>query len=379
MPQKLPLKQRALNFFKDEPVLPPYVSRTLISERLPIIFPEGKPNRTYCTREMTASTVFAMLYIGAVEGADVWLGPVHVYRMTGAQAEDTTDEGRLGYRTNLRKKSYQVPGNRWYADNTREPIRDETLREGLLIVGAVIEKAGVPTTSGAPRYALKKDLAALFNPALVDEALRIAILTWQENHLSHSARARVSLMRAGTASKDGVLVYFPNGDTRRLVAGPSADISKAVVEVFAAKFLEAPGVIWLSESGNKTAHPDLKLASMIGLDIQAHKDLPDLILVDVGPAQPLIVFVEVVATDGAITPRRQEALYAITDKGGFDRSQVAFVTAYADREAAGYKKTMAGLAWGSFAWFMSEPDNLVILREGVRRLASLNCDIGETV
>lgn len=356
-------------------MLPPYTSRTLISERLPVIFPEGTPNRTYCIREITASTVFAMLYIGAIEDADIWLGPVHVYRMTDVQAENSADSERLAYRNNLRKKSYQVAGNRWYADNTREPIRDETLREGLLVVGAVIEKSGVPTTSGAPRYALRKDLAALFDPSLAGESFDLAVLEWQKNHLSHSARARVSLMRAGTAGKEGVLVNYPNGDTRRLVSGPSADISKAVVEVFATKFLEVPGVIWLSESGNKTVHSDIKLALSIGLDIQANKDLPDLILVDVGGAQPLIVFVEVVASDGAITPRRQEALYAITDKGGFDRSQVTFVTAYADRESAGYKKTMSGLAWGSFAWFMSEPNNLVILRSGIRLLTKLNVDI----
>lgn len=366
------LKLLAPNSSKDEVVLPPYISRALVSERLPMIFPEGTPNRTYCTRELAASTVFAMLYIGAVEGADVWLGPVSVYRMTDSQAADDSDAARLNYRMNLRKKSFQIPGARWYADNTREPIRDETLREGLVVVGAVLERGDVPTTSGAPRYALKADLAALFDPDLIDEALDAAILAWQATHLSHSARARVSLMRMGTAGKEGVLVHFPNGETRRLVAGPSSDISKAVVEVFAVNFLEKPGVVWLSESGNKVAHPDLKLASMIGLDIEAQKNLPDLILVDVGPVDPLIVFVEVVATDGAITPRRQEALYAITDKGGFKRSQVAFVTAYSDREAAGFKKTITGLAWGSFAWFMSEPENLVILQNGISRLASHN-------
>lgn len=352
-------------------MLPPYVPRALVSERLQRIFPEGTPNRAYCIRELAASTVFSMLYIGAVESADVWLGPVHVYRMTDLQAEDRSEISRLEYRSNLRKKSFQVPGNRWYADNTREPIRDETLREGLLIVGAVLERSDVPTTSGAPRYALKADLVTLFDPELVGEELDVAILSWQEKNLSRSARARVSLMRAGTASKDGVWVSFPNGDNRRLVSGLSADISKAVVEVFAAKFLEDPGVIWLSESGNKVAHPDLQLASAIGLNIEAHKNLPDLILVDLGPVEPLIVFVEVVATDGAITPRRQEALYAITDGGGFNRSQVAFVTAYADRESAGFKKTITGLAWGSFAWFMSEPDNLVLLQNGVSRLSSL--------
>lgn len=357
-------------------MLPPYVPRELVAERLPLIFPEGTPNRIYCTRELAASAVFAMLYIGAVEHSSVRLGPVHVYRMTDVQAANDSDEERLSYRSNLRKKSYEVPGKRWYADNTREPIRDETLREGLVAVGAVMEDKDVPTTSGKPRYALKTDLAALFDPALQGENLEEAIFKWQDEHLNKGALARISLMRMGAADQEGVLVKFPNGETCTLSFGPSSLISRAVVEVFAKQFLEKPAVLWLSESSNKVAMQDLRMASTIGLDIQAHKNLPDLILVDLGPTNPLIVFIEVVATDGAITARRQDALFDLTDNGGFKRSQVAFVTAYADRESAGFKKTATGLAWGSFAWFMSEPDKILMLRNGVGPLSGLNQLLG---
>lgn len=353
-------------------MLPPYVPRELVAERLPLIFPEGTPNRVYCTRELAASTVFVMLYIGAVEHSTVRLGPVHVYRMTDAQAVNDSDEERLSYRSNLRKKSHEVPGKRWYADNTREPIRDETLREGLVAVGAVMEDKDVPTTSGKPRYALKTDLAALFDPMLEGEELKGAILKWQEKHLNKGALARISLMRMGAADQEGVRVCFPNGETRTLSHGPSSQISRAVVEVFAKQFLEKPAVLWLSESSKKVAMQDLRMASMIGLNIEAQKNLPDLILVDLGPSNPLIVFIEVVATDGAITPRRQEALFNLTDKGGFNRSQVAFVTAYADRESAGFKKTVTGLAWGSFAWLMSEPTKIFMLRDGISPLSRLN-------
>jgi hypothetical protein len=62
----------------------------------------------------------------------------------------------------------------------------------------------------------------------------------------------------------------------------------------------------------------------------------------------LLIFVEVVATDGAITPRRQKAIYAITDAAGFSRSRVAFLTACQDRTSTGFKKTAAQLAWGFF-------------------------------
>ena len=348
--------------------LPPYASRELVAERLPLIFPEGTPNRTYCTREMAASTVFVALYIGAVDGTDRYLGPIHVYRMTKERAADANDTARLSYVKDVRKKD-GIAGERWYADNTREPIRDETLREGLVEVGAVTARTDLPTTSSKPRYALQPTFAALFDPALDGDALEKAIAAFQEKHLSKSALARVSIMLSGAAgSGAAVSVRLPSDETRNMAPGPSSIITKAVVEEFAPRFLRQPAVLWLSESGNKVVAQDDKLATSIGLEIRADRDLPDLILVDLGTDDPLIVFVEAVATDGPISERRQTALYALTDAGGFDRAQVAFVTAFQDRTSAGFKKTVSILAWGSSAWFVSEPDKLVILNENPSQL-----------
>lgn len=345
--------------------MPPYVSRAVVAERLPLIFPEGTPNRTYCVRELAASTVFAALYIGAVEGSGRFLGPVHVYRMTSEQAARSARADRDAYATSVLGKNARIVGKRWYADNTREPIRDETLRDGLVAIGAVLRREDLPTTSGSPRYALKADFAALFDPALQGETFERAIAEFQAKHLSKSALARVSIMLAGAAgTAAGVLVTFPSGETRQLAPGPSSIISKAVIEVFARHYLERPAVLWLSESGNKIVIRDDRIANAIGLKIEADKNLPDLILADLGPAEPLIVFVEVVATDGAITLRRKEAIHAITDAAGFKRSQIAFLTAYQDRDSAGFKKTVAQLAWDSFAWFASEPDSIIVMRDG---------------
>jgi hypothetical protein len=195
--------------------------------------------------------------------------------------------------------------------------------------------------------------------------LEKAIIAFQAKHLSKSALARTSIMRSGAiATRAGVLVTFPNGETRKLAPGPSSIISRAVVETFTKRFLKIPAVLWLSESGNKIVARDDQVAHAIGLKIESDKNLPELILADLGPSEPLIIFVEVVATDGAITPRRQDAIYAITDAAGFHRSQIAFLTAYLDRDSAGFRKTIAALAWNSFAWFVSEPENIVILRDG---------------
>jgi hypothetical protein len=267
------------------PVLPPYATRDQVAERLPLIFPEGTPNRGYCIRELAASTIFAALYIGAVEGLGRYLGPVHVYRMTAEQASKSDNADREKYAKGVLKKSYRVKGRRWYADNTREPIRDETLREGLVAVGAVLRREDLPTTSASPRYALKAEFAALFEPALEGTKLENAIGRFQAQHLSKSALARISIIRAGAAkSTAGVLVTFPNGETRRLAPGPSSIISKAVIEDFSKRFLEHPAILWLSESGNKIIARDDLVASAIGLKIEPDKNLPDLILADLGRA-----------------------------------------------------------------------------------------------
>ena len=345
--------------------LPPLLPLPDIHARLRTIFPEGTANRNYVIREIASKTVFVMLYIEAVEGAERWLRPDQVTRMTDAQAVLDGDVERDGWlQESMRPAAGNIEG-RWYAVNTREPIRDETLREGLVRLGAVKEREGLPTTSPLPRYALTRDFAALFHPDLVDETLHAHITRWQEANLSPGALARIVIIRRGAVAREGrVLVTFPNGETREMESGPSSVISKAVVEEFAPRFLEQPGVIWLSESRNQVVARDDRLAQAIGLTIDPSRNLPDLILVDLGPMEPLLIFVEVVATDGPVNEARQAALMAVANDAGFSEHQVAFVTAYADRDDAAFKGSVSELAWRSFAWFMPEPDHIMVLHRG---------------
>jgi BsuBI/PstI restriction endonuclease HTH domain/BsuBI/PstI restriction endonuclease domain len=236
--------------------LPPYVPRDVVFRRLQMIFPDGTHNRLFCVREMAASTVFTMLYIGAVERSGVFLAPKHVYRMTREQSALSGDAARVRFRDDAVAPGYAPAGTRWYADNSREGIRDETLREGLMQVGAAFARGDLPTTSGKPRYALRASFAELFDPQLDGEALESAIERFQEATLSKGALARLAIIRHGAARGAlGPLVSFPNEETRRLAPGPSSTIAKAVVEVFATRFLRNPAVLWLSESGKQSRRP----------------------------------------------------------------------------------------------------------------------------
>lgn len=349
--------------------LPSFVPKKIIAERLPLIFPEGTPNRNYCIRDLAAGAIFTMLYIGAVEGGDVYFSPKHLYRMTEEQSQKTSDEERMEYRKNVERPGFHMSGKRWYHDNTREPIRDETLKEGLVALDVVKVDEKIPTTSSKPRYFLARSFADLFDSKLSGQALAEKISIWQTNNLSKNALSRIRILKAGAAAPENkILVNLPNKETRYMDAGPSTQIAKAVIEEFALRFLKHPFLLWLSESGNKVVKRDDRLASELGIKIDASKHLPDIILVDIGGAKTFFIFIEVVATDGAITEARQKAFYELTDKAGYDRSQILFVSAYADRQSPGFKKTVSHLAWNSFAWFISEPDGLFILKDGVFKL-----------
>lgn len=218
-------------------MLPELMPLDEVQRRLLLIFPEGVPNRGFLVRRISASVVYTMLYIGAVEGNDIWLGPKHVYCMSDEQAALTTEDARLTYGQQAWKPKYVNLGQRWYADTTRESIRDETLREGLLQVDAAIQR---------------KNLACL---------------------------------------------------------------------------------------------------------------LPDVVLFDLHPQKELLVFIEIVASDGPVSVSRKAALMEMASEAGVPSAQIAFVTAYRDRNDAAFKKTFDVVAWNTLIWFMSEPNQIVILRD----------------
>jgi hypothetical protein len=351
--------------------LPPLLPWPDIHKRLQELFPVGTPNRDTCVWEIAARTIFVMLYAGAVSGRDSWSRPDQVTRMTDAQAVLDSDAERLAWaKTSMAASKGEMPG-RWYAVNTRESIRDDTIRNGLVPNGVIIEKPGVAVTSPAGRYALDADFVDILDPDLDEEAFAEKAEVWRENHLTGPARARIAIVKKGSAkSTTNVAVELPNGESRLLSAGPSSELTKQVIEVFAPRFLKTPAVIFISESGQKVVTRDDQLAKQIGFNIEAEKNLPDVILADVGHPVlgTLIVFVEVVATDGPVSEKRKAALLKVAEKASFSADHIAFVTVFLDRSAAPFKKSVDQLAWGSYAWFASEPDGLLVLTDKLQAL-----------
>ncbi|HEX7747686.1 MAG TPA: BsuBI/PstI family type II restriction endonuclease [Bordetella sp.] len=345
-----------------------------IRTRLELLFPPGLEMRGNLVREMAAKTVFVFLYGGMVEGAENLLRPSHVYFFTEDQSHKLSDEDRQTWVDQSGKPGFRPTGKRWYADTTREPIRDETIKNGLLDIGAVGKIPGVAVTSSKPIYFLRKDFAELFDLDLTDDNLSGAMESWRQKHLSPAARARMALLSAGKVkANDEVLVSCPDGAIAKLAPGPSSVISKDVVEQFAVGFLTAPALLWLSESGEKVRYQDERAAQAFGLHIDQSKVLPDIILANVGETgeDTRLVFIEVVASDGPMSQARRDALLQYVAQSGFPKEQCQFGTAFEDRADSAFRKCLPQLAWGTFVWFRSEPNRLMWLHSEPFNMARL--------
>lgn len=136
-------------------------------------------------------------------------------------------------------------------------------------------------------------------------------------------------------------------------------MAKDVVEQMAPRFLAQPAAVLISESARKIGYEDKELLTALGLEIDASRALPDLVLVDLGGEEARLVFVECVITGGPIDQRRKQELEGLAVASGFDDERIFYITAFSDRADRVFRSVAPTLAWGTFAWFASEPDCLV--------------------
>lgn len=157
-------------------------------------------------------TLFVMLYAGAVEGSGRWLRPNQVVRMTDEQSARTAAPERAAWADTSSRPGFEPQGRRWYAENTRESVR-EVLATLLLPVGAVVERPGLAPTSPAPRWALHAAFAAFLCAG--DDRAAQALSEWlrarsESSPESAGAQRLASSLTRTAAAAEAFALEFPS-------------------------------------------------------------------------------------------------------------------------------------------------------------------------
>jgi hypothetical protein len=338
-------------------LLPPLIWVEEIQSRLNMIFPSSFPDRTILIGDMSARAHFVGLYGGFVRGSRRFFRPSTVIRFGWDQAVLTSDDARLDWLSRCQSAGFTPIGKQWYADNSRETLRDDLIRNRCVPMGIIVKREGIAPTSPAPIYAFDDAYIRLFHPELTGEHLTAEIKSWQDTALDPATRARMRLLAYGVLEREGeILVTLPTTrKTLRLAAGDASLITRDVCEVMAPMIAAMPVVVHVSMSDKKIA-PELSAeASGLGLVLDLKAALPDVIIANIGETSVSLVFVEVVHSDGPITELRKEALLQIAKKMGFKENDVVLVTAFEDRSSDIARKRLGELARDSWVWYRSEP------------------------
>ncbi|WP_147450919.1 BsuBI/PstI family type II restriction endonuclease [Streptomyces hoynatensis] len=315
-----------------------------------------------------SAIVFVAMYVGAI-GDNAPIRPSTITWMSDAVAERRKDSERRGYYTAAMKKEKDVisfcdaigvqRGPIWYANNSREPVRDESI-DALINNGAVLNiRTHLSTNSPLARYTLAPDFAALLVPEMTGSALHEAIAKWQKTHLTPTGRRRAQLRRDPALNDESVHVHLPGAGIRTLHPGPSSVILKGVAEQFSTH-LKQPNVLFISQPGEKVNLIDGHALESMGITVNKSALLPDCLMADLAPDHDEVWFIEAVFSGGVITNERKESLLAWAASQGLSPERCRFLSAFESRTHPEAKKALPMLADGTFAWFNDEPEHLLI-------------------
>ncbi len=350
----------------------PVVTRDLCEQRLQMIFPR-EAFAPQLSGAGAGAAVAGLIWAGCVMADDSDpLGPDLPYARPTTTlwmnadliTIDDSNKRRSWHKTSTTTKArarklqveWDVETEQWYADNSRETVRDDFFIPWT-DYGAMLGAPHIPTTSPKPRWILRRSFAELFDPDLQDEALDHAISDWTNQFMSAAGRVRANLARSQATAAASVRVNLPDGGTRDLSPGKSSILIQGVIEGWATLRLRQPAVLAISESGDKINFVDAARLRSTGIAIDVSNLLPDLLLVDVDTDTLTFWIIEVVATVGPINERRKEKLLKWADSQGIPENQVEFLTAFLSRNHGAAKKFLPEIASGTHVWFLDEPEN----------------------
>lgn len=234
-----------------------------------------------------------------------------------------------------------------WAPNTRETIRRFTLHQfeqaGLVVANP--DEPGRPTNS--PKFCYQVEPRALaviqaFGTAAWPRALR-RYLAELPALVAQYAQAR-AMQRVPVTTTAGVQFTITPGGQSPLI--------KAIVEQFCERFTPGAMVAYVGDTGAKFAHYDRSYLARLGVTIEEHGKMPDVVVHYA--AKDWLVLVEAVTSHGPVSPKRMtelKKLFAASTAG------LVFVTAFPDRKTL--LKYLDQIVWETEVWVADSPDHMI--------------------
>lgn len=243
------------------------------------------------------------------------------------------------------KKYYKTE----YAPNTRETFRRQTMHQFVAAGIALYNPDDPKRPTNSPHAVYQIETATL-------ELLKTyGSKTWTKNLADWLAtRQTLSQRYAKARNLERVPVKVRPRKKVELSPGSHSKPIKSIIEEFAPRFAPGSVLIYAGDTGKKWGYFDEALLNQLGVSVDSHGKMPDVVLHY--PERDWLLLVESVTSHGPVDGKRHEELTKLFKKA---KPGLVFVTAFPDRST--YKKYSADIAWETEVWIADVPDHMIHL------------------
>jgi type II restriction enzyme len=142
------------------------------------------------------------------------------------------------------------------------------------------------------------------------------------------------------------------GRTITLSPGGQNILVEKVIGEFCPRFTPGGRLIYVGDTDEKWAYFDKETLSALGVSIDSHGKMPDVVVHHV--EKNWLVLVEAVTSHGPVNPKRREELSALFANSA---AGLVFVTAFLDRRTL--VKYLNDISWETEVWVADAPDHMI--------------------
>lgn len=234
-----------------------------------------------------------------------------------------------------------------YAPNTRETVRRQTMHQFCDAGIAVYNPDDPSRPVNSPKAVYQIEPAALallrtFGTPAWSDALA-TYLAERETLIARYARER---------EQNRVPVEIAPGQEISLSPGEHSELIRAIIEDFAPRFAPGSTLVYAGDTGDKWGYFDAPLLAGLGVSVDAHGKMPDVVLHYT--EKNWLLLVESVTSHGPMDGKRHAELAKLF---AGSTAGLVYVTAFPNR--ATMNRYQSDIAWETEVWVADAPSHLI--------------------
>ena len=234
-----------------------------------------------------------------------------------------------------------------YAPNSRETVRRQTVHQFLqaALIVKNPDRPDRPTNSGKTVYRIDKAALGLLR--------HYGTAQWMELLDKYLAERPALQQEYNSRRKmEEIPLRLSSGDEVRLSPGGQNTLVRTICVEFARRFAPGGTLLYVGDTAKKFAHFDREELERLGVILEPHGKIPDVIIYDM--RRNWLFLVEAVTTHGPIDSKRRRELQELF---AGSKAGLVYVTAFTGKEVM--KRYVAEISWETEVWVADSPDHLI--------------------